>query len=222
MNLSKRYFTEDNQENNVLKNVCLDIKQGEITCILGNSGSGKSTLLYIMGGLLSPDNGSVLLDGVDIYKLNDLQKSQLINTNFGFIFQDFQLIPSMTVAENIALPSQLKAIYSKDVDTSVSRIQALIEKFSLFNKLQSYPSKLSGGEQQRVAIIRALVNQPKLIFCDEPTGNLDSKNSEVLVALIKEFKERFNYTFILVTHNEKIANIANRKYMIEDGRIFAI
>lgn len=200
-----------------LKNINLSIKKGEFTAILGPSGSGKSTLMHIIGLLDIPSRGQIEVEGKDISKLSDEALSRLRNEFVGFVFQQFNLINKLTVLENILLPT----IYSKQKLNMESKERAftLMKRFGIEEKASSYPNKLSGGQQQRVAIARALINNPQLILADEPTGNLDTKTGERILALLEELNGRDKMTVILVTHEADVANHARRKIQIRDGEI---
>jgi len=199
----------------VLKGVNINIKQGEFVAILGPSGSGKSTFLNIIGGMDLPDKGQIIIDTMDITKLNDNNLSDFRLHKIGFIFQFFNLIPMLTAKENISLPSEVKN-KKKDIEY----INMLIAKLGLKDRENHYPAQLSGGEQQRVAIARALVNKPRIILADEPTGNLDSKNSKAVIKLLKEISEEMKLTIILITHDKEIASYADRILNMMDGVLY--
>jgi len=212
-NLIKKYG-QDDVIIHALRNVDFSVKEGEFVCIIGASGSGKSTLLHIIGGLDTPSEGSVIVDGVNLLELNDENLTIFRRRNIGFVFQQFNLIPVCNVYDNIALPIILDG---KDVDEDY--VNYVINMLGLNEKKYSFPNHLSGGQQQRVAIARSLVTKPKLILADEPTGNLDSKNSQELIKLLKESSERFNQTIVMITHNEALSRLADRVVTIEDGQI---
>jgi len=199
----------------VLKGVNVNIKQGEFVAILGPSGSGKSTFLNMIGGMDLPDKGQIIIDTMDITKLNDNNLSDFRLHKIGFIFQFFNLIPMLTAKENISLPSEVKN-KKKDIEY----INMLIAKLGLKDRENHYPAQLSGGEQQRVAIARALVNKPRIILADEPTGNLDSKNSKAVIKLLKEISEEMKLTIILITHDKEIASYADRILNMMDGVLY--
>jgi len=182
---------------------------------LGPSGSGKSTFLNIIGGMDLPDKGQIIIDTMDITKLNDNNLSDFRLHKIGFIFQFFNLIPMLTAKENISLPSEVKN-KKKDIEY----INMLIAKLGLKDRENHYPAQLSGGEQQRVAIARALVNKPRIILADEPTGNLDSKNSKAVIKLLKEISEEMKLTIILITHDKEIASYADRILNMMDGVLY--
>lgn len=220
MIILKNVFKEyklDGEVFTALKNINLSIKKGEFTAILGPSGSGKSTLMHIIGLLDTPTKGQIYVSDKDISKLSDERLSRLRNEFVGFVFQQFNLLNKLTVLENILLPT----VYSKqkfDIDPK-ERAFTLMKRFGIEEKASSYPNKLSGGQQQRVAIARALINNPQLILADEPTGNLDTKTGERILALLEELNGRDKMTVILVTHEADVANHARRKIQIRDGEI---
>lgn len=211
--LSKAY---GNSENNFLavNNINLKVRKKEFVTIVGASGSGKSTLLNLIGGLDSPTEGEVFIDGKDITILSEEQKKIFRRKKVGFIFQQYNLIPVLNVYENIVFPVQLDG---KNVDESF--ISEIIGKLGLRGKERNLPATLSGGQQQRVAIARALASKPTIILADEPTGNLDKKSSEEVLKLLKLMQKSFNQTLMLITHNEQIAQLSDRIICIEDGKI---
>jgi len=202
----------------VLKGVDLNIAESEIVSIVGASGAGKTTLLQILGTLDAPsnDNCQLLIDNTDILKLEQNELSKFRNTNIGFIFQFHQLLPEFTALENVCIPGYIKKRGKNEIE---SRAKELLSYLDLDKKLHNKPNELSGGEQQRVAVARALINDPKVIFADEPTGNLDSVSADNLYKLFFDIRSKYNTTFIIVTHNEKLANLADRKIEITDGII---
>ena len=205
-----------NDENKViaLNNIDLEIKKGEFIAIVGTSGSGKSTLLHIMGGVDEPTSGNVLLEGQNIYEMNDLEQSKLRRKKIALIYQFYNLIHTLNVRENILLPIMLDAgMYDEDY------LNELVEMLGLKNRISHLPNELSGGQQQRVSIGRALMAKPSIILADEPTGNLDSKNSKEIMELLKKSNEKFNQTIVIVTHDKELAKYANRIITIEDGTI---
>ena len=212
-NLTKVYGKDDAAVTAV-DHVDLCINKGEFTAILGASGSGKSTLLHLLGGVDTPTEGQVIIEGKNIYDLNDEKRSILRRRKIGFIFQNYNLIPVLTVRENIIMPVLLDGnkVNEKEVDE-------LIERLGLTDRKNYLPNQLSGGQQQRVAIGRALVNKPEIIIADEPTGNLDKKNSEETMALLTKAVKDMKQTLILVTHEMDIAAMADRIIHFEDGRI---
>ena len=197
-----------------LKASDLTIWKGEFASIIGSSGSGKSTLLKILGGLLPPTTGNVLLDGQDLYAMNAEQLAQVRRQKIGFIFQDFRLFPEYTVRDNILIP-----FYLDHRTPDEQMLRKLTEILGIAEKLDARPSQISGGQQQRVAIARALIGKPRIVFADEPTGNLDSKTSADVMGLIKRTSYEFHQTVVMITHNNEIARLADRIVRIEDGRI---
>lgn len=214
-NLSKIYGIHGN-EVKALNNINLDVKKGEFIAIIGSSGSGKSTLLHIIGGVDNPTSGKVYINGEDLYALNDNKQSSLRRTEIGLIYQFYNLIPTLNVRENIILPSEIDGKFKDD-----DYLQSLIELLELTNREKHLPNELSGGQQQRVSIARAMINHPAILLCDEPTGNLDSKNSQEIMRLLKEANLKYNQTIIMVTHDISLANYANRLIHIEDGVIIS-
>ena len=200
----------------ILKGVDLSVKKGEIISIVGPSGAGKSTLLHIIGSLSTPDQGSVHINGTDLFKLSQNNLSAFRNKNIGFIFQFHHLLPEFTALENVCIPA---LIAKKGKKESEHKALALLEMLDLSHRIDHKPSELSGGEQQRVAVARALINDPAIILADEPSGNLDSENASALNQLFIDLRERLNQTFIIVTHNEILAGIADRKIRMKDGVI---
>ncbi len=197
----------------VLKGIDLEIKKAEIVSVVGASGAGKSTLLHILGTLDSPDSGSVTIDGAEAFKLPSKKLAQFRNTKIGFVFQFHNLLPEFSALENICIPS-----YIGGADKSIERrAKELLDLLGIKDRGDHKPSQLSGGEQQRVAVARALINSPAIIFADEPSGNLDSANAEDLHKLFFELRDKFDQTFVIVTHNEQLANMADRKLEIKDG-----
>jgi len=212
-NLTKVYGSGDTAVTAV-NHLNLEIESGQFTAIIGSSGSGKSSLLNLLGGLDTPTEGSVMIDGTDIYSLNDEKRSVMRREKIGFIFQNFNLIPVLSVEENIAMPALLDG---KKVDPA--EMDELLRILSLENRRTHRPNELSGGQQQRVSIGRALINHPPVLLADEPTGNLDTKNTtEVMNMLIDAVKTR-NQTLVLITHEPEIAEMADRVLQIEDGHI---
>lgn len=200
----------------VLKGVSLDIQAGEVVSIVGSSGAGKTTLLQLLGTLENPDSGNLLINGINPFQLSSKKLAEFRNTSIGFIFQFHQLLPEFSAIENAVLPA---LIYGKSQAESKKTAMELFELLGLTHRADHKPNELSGGEQQRVAVARALINSPKVIFADEPSGNLDSQNSEELHKLFFDLRDRFNQTFVIVTHNESLANMADRKLVMKDGLI---
>ena len=211
--LRKFYGSGDTQVK-ALDGVDLSVENGELVAIVGTSGSGKSTLLHMLGGLDRPTSGAVLVDGKDIFSLKDEELTIFRRRKIGFVFQSYNLVPVLSVYENIVLPIQLDG---GKVDQSY--VNQVIEALGLEQKLENLPSQLSGGQQQRVAIARALATKPAIILADEPTGNLDSKTSQDVLSLMKVTGQKFAQTMVMITHNEEIAQMADRIVRIEDGRI---
>lgn len=197
-----------------LDGVNFSVEKGEFVAIVGTSGSGKSTLLHMLGGLDRPTSGSVIVDGKDIFSLGDESLTIFRRRKIGFVFQNYNLVPVLNVYENIVLPIQLDG---KQVDNAY--IDSIIETLGLESKLQNLPNNLSGGQQQRVAIARALASKPAIILADEPTGNLDSKTSQDVLGLLKVSSQKYTQTIVMITHNEEIAQLADRIIRIEDGKI---
>ena len=191
------------------------MEKGEFVAIVGTSGSGKSTLLHMLGGLDRPTGGSVEVDGKEIFSLKDEELTIFRRRKIGFVFQNYNLVPVLNVYENIVLPVQLDG---KTPDASY--IDSIIETLGLERKLENLPNNLSGGQQQRVAIARALASKPAIILADEPTGNLDSKTSQDVLGLLKVTSQKYGQTIVMITHNEEIAQLADRIIRIEDGKIF--
>ena len=201
----------------VLKGVDLDIKKGEIVSIVGASGAGKTTLLQIIGTLEKPDsneNSQLLINGENILVMNDTTLSRFRNLHLGFIFQFHQLLPEFTALENVCIPA---FIAGKDKDETEKEAKRLLEYLGLSDRILHKPNELSGGEQQRVAVARALINKPAVIFADEPSGNLDTNSAESLHQLFFNLRDEFGQTFVIVTHNESLAEMADRKLVMKDG-----
>lgn len=212
-NLRKIYGSGDT-EVRALDGVNLSVDSGEFVAIVGTSGSGKSTLLHMLGGLDRPTSGSVIVDGKDIFSLKDEALTIFRRRKIGFVFQSYNLVPVLNVRENIVLPIQLDG---RQVDEDF--LDKIVNTLGLEKKLGSLPSQLSGGQQQRVAIARALAAAPAIILADEPTGNLDSRTSQDVLSLLKVTSQKFAQTIVMITHNEEIAQAADRIIRIEDGRI---
>ena len=212
-NLRKIYGSGDT-EVRALDGVNLSVNSGEFVAIVGTSGSGKSTLLHMLGGLDRPSSGSVIVDGTDIFSLKDEALTIFRRRKIGFVFQSYNLVPVLNARENIVLPIQLDG---RQVDEDF--LDKIVNTLGLEKKLGSLPSQLSGGQQQRVAIARALAAAPAIILADEPTGNLDSRTSQDVLSLLKVTSQKFAQTIVMITHNEEIAQTADRIIRIEDGRI---
>lgn len=215
-NIEKIYGKEDNKVY-ALNGIDLEIEPNKFTAIIGPSGSGKSTLLHCMAGLDKPTSGNVYLDDIDIYNMNDDKLSKIRREEFGFIFQSYNLIPVVNVYENIILPV---SVDGKKEDKEY--INTLIKKLGISSQINKFPNELSGGQQQRVAIARALANKPSIIFADEPTGNLDSKTSKEVMDMLCMSVKEFNQTLVMITHDEKIAKMADIVVTIGDGKVKSI
>ena len=211
--LHKVYGTGDT-EVRALDGVNLSVENGEFVAIVGTSGSGKSTLLHMLGGLDRPTSGSVMVDGKDIFSLKDEALTIFRRRKIGFVFQSYNLVPVLNVFENIVLPIQLDG---RQVDEAF--VGQIVKTLGLDGRLEALPSQLSGGQQQRVAIARALAAAPAIVLADEPTGNLDSRTSQDVLSLLKVTSQKFSQTIVMITHNEEIAQMADRVIRIEDGRI---
>lgn len=213
-NLKKVYGSGENAVR-ALDGVDLSIEKGEFVAVVGTSGSGKSTLLHMLGGLDRPSSGTVTVDGQDIFALKDEELTIFRRRKIGFVFQAYNLVPVLNVYENIVLPIELDgAQINRDFVTQI------VDTLGLAARLDALPNQLSGGQQQRVAIARALAAAPAIILADEPTGNLDSKTSQDVLSLLKVSSQKFGQTIVMITHNEEIAQLADRIVRIEDGRIF--
>ena len=212
-NLKKIYGSGENAVH-ALDGVSLSVEKGEFVAIVGTSGSGKSTLLHMLGGLDRPTGGTVVVDGKDIFSLKDEALTIFRRRKIGFVFQAYNLVPVLNVYENIVLPIELDGGKIKK-----HFVQQIIQTLGLEGRLDALPSQLSGGQQQRVAIARALACAPAIILADEPTGNLDSRTSQDVLSLLKVSSQKFSQTIVMITHNEEIAQMADRIIRIEDGRI---
>ena len=212
-NLTK-YYGEEPLVVKALDGITLQIEQGSFTAIVGTSGSGKSTLLHMLGGLDTPTGGSVVVDGQSLSKMSRSELTIFRRRKIGFIFQNYNLIPNLTIYDNIVLPVELDG---RSVDRQY--LDKIVSVLGLEGKLERKPNKLSGGQQQRAAIARALITKPALILADEPTGNLDSRTSQEVVGLLQATGRKFHQTIVMITHNDEIAQIADRTIRIEDGRI---
>lgn len=202
----------------VLTDISLSIGSNEIITIVGPSGAGKTTLLQIAGSLDRPDSGEVIYDGEPIFKMNDRRLSSFRNRNIGFVFQFHQLLPEFTAQENVAMPALIGGVSRRK---AMERAAELLDTLGLGERLTHRPAEMSGGERQRTAFARALVNEPKVIFADEPTGSLDSRNRDEIRALIADLRQRFSQTFVIVTHDPSMNAIADRVINMADGRIVA-
>jgi lipoprotein-releasing system ATP-binding protein len=200
----------------VLKGVSLSVNKGEIVSLVGPSGAGKSTLLHIIGTLDRPDAGTVIIEGSEIFKQNDKSLATFRNKSIGFIFQFHHLLPEFTALENVCIPAFIR---NESKANAEARAKELLELLKLSHRINHKPSELSGGEQQRVAVARALMNKPSIVMADEPSGNLDTNNARDLHKLFFELREKLNQTFIIVTHNEELANMADRTVHMKDGLV---
>ena len=212
-NISKTYNNKK-----VVNKIDLIVNKGEIISIIGPSGAGKTTLLNLISTLDSPDknNDSIIkINNIDVLNLNDKNLSKFRNTQIGFIFQFHELLPEFTALENVIIPAIIKG---EKKSISIKKAKNLLETLGLSNIINQFPSQLSGGEQQRVAVARALINDPKIIFADEPSGNLDSKSSDLLHKLFFDLRDKLNITFIIVTHNKELSNMTDRKLNLVDGK----
>lgn len=211
-----KVYRQPTSELRVLKGINLQIAQGEVVAIVGPSGAGKSTLLHILGGLDRPSEGKVLFADKDLYRLNDRQRARIRNREVGFIFQFYHLLPEFDALENVMMPALVEGenVSLADVKTRAGQI---LQRVGLSGREHHKPNELSGGEQQRVAIARALINEPKVIFCDEPTGNLDSENGEKIMQLLMDMNARQKQTLVIVTHDEAIARRTQRVFHMRDG-----
>ncbi|MCE2743765.1 MAG: ABC transporter ATP-binding protein [Fluviicola sp.] len=214
--LSSKGLTKSYDSLQILKGIDLEISKGEIVSIVGSSGAGKTTLLQILGTLDRPDKGFFSIDGTEPFLLSSKKLSEFRNSNIGFIFQFHQLLPEFTAIENVCLPALIKGVNMVDAKKEAIKILSIL---GLAERAEHKPSQLSGGEQQRVAVARSLINNPKIIFADEPSGNLDTQNSKELHQLFFDLRQEFNQTFVIVTHNETLANMADRKLVMADGNL---
>ncbi|MEI6124136.1 MAG: ABC transporter ATP-binding protein [Bacteroidota bacterium] len=212
-NIQKSYNTL-----NVLKGINLEISKGEIVSIVGASGAGKTTLLHIIGTLDRPDAGTIEINGIQIQKMNEKKLASFRNKHIGFVFQFHHLLPEFTALENVCIPAFIAKVPKKD---SEYKAREILNFLGLSERLSHKPSQLSGGEQQRVAVARALINNPDVILADEPSGNLDSANAHELHKLFFDLREKFNQTFVIVTHNEEFASMSDRKLVMRDGQMLA-
>ena len=213
-NVEKNYGTL-----RVLQGINLTIENSKVVTIVGPSGAGKSTLLHLIGTLDRPDSGEIVIDGTHLGKLGDDQLSEFRNQHIGFVYQFHHLLPEFTAAENVALPAM---IAGKGRREALQHAMELLDFLKLKERAEHKPSQLSGGEQQRVAVARALMNNPELILADEPSGNLDTDNAKKLHQLFFDLRDQFHQTFIIVTHNEELASLSDRKIQLQDGRVLNV
>lgn len=214
--LSKSYQSNKKNILKVLKSISLEIEENKISVIVGASGAGKSTLLHLLGGLDRPDDGKVLFEQQNIFDFNNDRLAKFRNENMGFVFQFHHLLPEFTAMENVSIPQMIKG---KSLKSASANSERLLEIVGLKDRAEHKPAELSGGEQQRVAVARALANDPKIIFADEPTGNLDSANSESIHKLLFELRDNYKKTFVIVTHNPELMKLADFIFEIKDGII---
>lgn len=200
----------------VLKGISFDINQGEIVSIVGPSGAGKTTLLQIIGSLDRPDSGNIYINNTDIFQLKEKKLAQFRNHNIGFVFQFHQLLPEFTALENVSIPSYIKGISKKNAESAAFE---LLQFLGLEDRIEHKPSEMSGGEQQRTAVARALINKPKVILADEPSGNLDSETKKDLHSLFFTLRDKFNTSVIIVTHDESLAQMSDRIITLKDGNL---
>ncbi len=215
-NLVKTYQTTKKSKLEVLKSISLEIETEKISVIIGASGAGKSTLLHLLGGLDRPDSGKVFFENQNIFDFSDEKLAKFRNKNIGFVFQFHHLLPEFTALENVAIPQMIMGL---SLNKSLKKAEELINTVGLSERMNHKPAELSGGEQQRVAVARALANNPSIIFADEPTGNLDSANSEAIHKIIIDLRDKFNKTFVIVTHNSSLVKLADKVFEMKDGKI---
>ncbi len=214
--IRKSFFKGKNSKLNILKGVSLSVTENKITVIIGASGAGKSSLLHILSGLDYPDSGEVIILGTDIFKLTDDKLSQFRNQKIGFVFQFHHLLPEFDALENVSIPQMINGVSLKKASVHAAELLDLV---GLKDRLHHKPSELSGGEQQRVAIARALANNPSIIFADEPTGNLDSQNGEIIHNLFVDLKNKLGLTFLIVSHNPELIKLGDFVFEMKDGVI---
>jgi lipoprotein-releasing system ATP-binding protein len=214
--LIKTYQTTKKTKLEVLKSISLEIEEKKISVIIGASGAGKSTLLHLLGGLDRPDNGKVIFNEKNIFDFSDEKLAKFRNKNIGFVFQFHHLLPEFTAVENVAIPQMINGT---SLSKALKKAEELIDAVGLNERMNHKPAELSGGEQQRIAVARALSNDPSIILADEPTGNLDSANSEAIHKIIIDLRDKFNKTFLIVTHNINLVNLADKVFEMKDGKI---
>jgi len=211
-----KYYNSRHKRLHVLNGINLKAQSGELVSIIGASGAGKSTLLHLLAGIDVPSEGEVLLDGKNIYKIKEGQRARLRNRMIGFVFQFYHLLPEFTALENVMLPGFIQGQAAKVIKKKAAD---LLKQVGLEKRGAHHPAELSGGEQQRVAIARALINQPQILFCDEPTGNLDSKTGAKICELLLSLNKEGGYTIVVATHSQEIAKVAGRRIFIKDGQL---
>ncbi len=203
----------------ILKGIDFHVNKGEIVSIVGASGAGKTTLLQLLGTLEKPDSGIIEINGINPFSLSSNKLSEFRNTSIGFIFQFHQLLPEFSAVENICLPALIKGLSMIEARKEALK---LLEILGLSSRAEHKPSELSGGEQQRVAVARSLINNPKVVFADEPSGNLDSTNSKELHQLFFDLRDEFNQTFVIITHNDSLAKMADKQFLMKDGKLLNV
>lgn len=216
-NINKSFRSNEKVTLEILKSISLDVEENKISVIVGASGAGKSTLLHILGGLDKPDSGEVIFNSTNIYNLTDDKLARFRNNNIGFVFQFHHLLPEFTALENIMIPQMINGVPEKKASMQA---KDLLNEIGLIERVNHKPAELSGGEQQRVAVARALANDPEIILADEPTGNLDSQNSIILQELFTKLKNKLNKTFIIVTHNRELMFLGDNLFEMKDGTIY--
>ncbi len=214
--LIKTYQTTKKSKLEVLKSISLEIEENKISVIIGASGAGKSTLLHLLSGLDRPDSGKVFFDSQNIFDFSDEKLAKFRNKNIGFVFQFHHLLPEFTALENVAIPQMIMGL---SLNKSLKKAEELIDTVGLKERMNHKPAELSGGEQQRVAVARALANDPSIIFADEPTGNLDSANSEAIHKIIVDLRDEYKKTFVIVSHNSSLVKLADKVFEMKDGKI---
>jgi putative ABC transport system ATP-binding protein len=215
VNVCKSYH-DGTTHRHVLRNVNAELKRGKIIAIQGRSGSGKSTLLNLLAGIDTPESGQISINGQDIHEMTDHDRTMLRRRQIGFVFQSFNLIPTLTVKENLAFPLELNGIKQVEIET---RVQDILEHFNLHDRKEHFPDQLSGGEQQRVAIARAIIHTPAIVLADEPTGNLDLETERQVLELINTLPEKYGVTVICATHSVEVAKISSDIYQLEQGQL---